>query len=144
MSYRVELTRRAARDIDGILHWMNMSRRPRLVRKTSGRPSPKKAMVNVVFARKTPPCVMPRYPQPTNVMSIEPNELLALPAHEKLRLVELLWDNLGESTESIPLPDWVGSEASRRRDEMRDDPACGLEHTGVWKRIDQRNGRLAI
>ena len=45
-----------------------------------------------------------------------PSELLALPADEKLRLVEMLWDNLGESTEPIPLPGWVAEEAARRRD----------------------------
>jgi hypothetical protein len=51
-------------------------------------------------------------------MNIDTNALLALPAAEKLRIVELLWDNLGESTENLPLPEWVDLESMRRHDEM--------------------------
>jgi hypothetical protein len=29
-------------------------------------------------------------------VSVDPNELMSLPAAEKLRIVELLWDNLGD------------------------------------------------
>jgi putative addiction module component (TIGR02574 family) len=72
-------------------------------------------------------------------MSIDADELRALPAAEKMRLVEMLWDDLGESTEPIPLPEWVGLEAARRRDEMRD-PSCGISHEEAWRRIDRRNG----
>ena len=72
-------------------------------------------------------------------MSIDADELRALPAAEKMRLVEMLWDDLGESTEPIPLPDWVDREAARRRDEMRD-PSCGISHKEAWQRIDRRNG----
>jgi Putative addiction module component len=46
-------------------------------------------------------------------MIVDPNELFSLPAAEPLRLVELLWDNLGKSTDPIPLPDWVEAEALR-------------------------------
>ena len=72
-------------------------------------------------------------------MSIDADELRALPAAEKMRLVEMLWDDLGESTEPIPLPDWVDREAVRRRDEMRD-PSCGISHEEAWQQIDRRNG----
>lgn len=72
-------------------------------------------------------------------MPISPDELRALSPAEKLRLVELLWDDLGDSTAPIPLPDWVGHEAARRRDEMRDS-TCGLTHDETWKRIERRNG----
>jgi hypothetical protein len=37
-------------------------------------------------------------------MSIDMNELYSLPAAEKLRIVEMLWDDLGESNTPIPLP----------------------------------------
>ena len=70
-------------------------------------------------------------------MSIDSNELLSLPVDEKLRLVELLWDNLGQS--EIPLPEWVSTEVARRREEMRD-PAVGVSHDEVWRRIRSRNG----
>ena len=72
-------------------------------------------------------------------MPINTEELRALPPAEKLRLVELLWDDLGDSTASIPLPDWVDREAARRRDEMRD-PTFGLGHDETWGRIERRNG----
>ena len=72
-------------------------------------------------------------------MSIDADELRSLPLGEKMRLVEMLWDDLGESTEPIPLPDWVDREAARRRDEMRD-PSFGLSHEETWQRIDRRNG----
>ncbi len=72
-------------------------------------------------------------------MPINTDELRALPAAEKLRLVELLWDDLGNSTVSIPLPDWVDREVAKRRDEMRD-PSFGLSHDETWRRIERRNG----
>ena len=72
-------------------------------------------------------------------MPINTDELRALPPAEKLRLVEFLWDDLGASTASIPLPDWVVREAAKRRDEMRD-PTFGVSHDETWGRIERRNG----
>jgi putative addiction module component (TIGR02574 family) len=69
-------------------------------------------------------------------MSIDCNELLSLPVNEKMCLVELLWDNLGQS--DIPLPEWVSAEVARRRQEMRD-PTIGVSHDEVWRRIRSRN-----
>jgi len=72
-------------------------------------------------------------------MSIDANELHSLPNAEKLRIVEMLWDDLGESTAPIPLPDWVGREVARRREEMRDS-SFGVSHEETWHRIANRNG----
>ena len=72
-------------------------------------------------------------------MSVNTDELRALPPTEKLRLVELLWDDLGDAANSIPLPDWVNVEAAKRRNEMRD-PTFGLSHEETWKRIECRHG----
>ncbi|RPI89502.1 MAG: Addiction module component, CHP02574 [Planctomycetaceae bacterium] len=72
-------------------------------------------------------------------MSIDFADLRALSPAEKLELVELLWDDLGASDASIPLPEWVGLEAARRRDELIADPKLGLSHEEVWRRIEQRN-----
>ena len=72
-------------------------------------------------------------------MSIDADELRSLPAAEKIRIVEMLWDDLGEATSPIPLPDWVDREAVRRRDEMRD-PSFGVSHDEAWRRIEERNG----
>jgi len=71
-------------------------------------------------------------------MSVDARELLALSAQEKLRIIELLWDDLGASGEAIPLPDWVEQEGVRRRDEMKANPGTGLTHEEVWDRIDRR------
>jgi putative addiction module component (TIGR02574 family) len=72
-------------------------------------------------------------------MTINLAELRALPPEEKLRIVEMLWDDLGDSTMPIPLPDWVIQEANRRREELMHNPALALSHEEVWRRIDGRN-----
>ena len=72
-------------------------------------------------------------------MAIDLNELRALPASEKLRLVEMLWDDLGDTVATIPLPEWVQQEAARRHKEMVDDPTLGLSHQEVWDQIDKRS-----
>lgn len=72
-------------------------------------------------------------------MSIDMNELHSLPAADKLRIVEMLWDDLGDSTAEIPLPEWVAHEVARRRAQMRD-PSVGLSHEETWRRIANRNG----
>lgn len=72
-------------------------------------------------------------------MSVDTQKLLELPAAEKLRVIELLWDNLGESSEPIPLPDWAIREGLRRRDEMLADPTLGSSHDGVdWIHFDSK------
>lgn len=68
-------------------------------------------------------------------MAISMEELLSLPAVEKLRIVELLWDDLGQSENVLPLSNWLQEEATRRREEMRD-PKFGLSHAEVWERIE--------
>ncbi len=68
-------------------------------------------------------------------MAITTEELLSLPAVEKLRIVELLWDDLGQSENVLPLTNWLQEEATRRRAEMRD-PKFGLSHEQVWGRIE--------
>lgn len=71
-------------------------------------------------------------------MAVDPAELLALSPEEKLRIIEMLWDDLGESRTPIPLPEWAEEEGLRRREEMRADPTAGLTHEEVWARIDRR------
>lgn len=73
-------------------------------------------------------------------MGINADELRALPAAEKLRLIAWLWDDLSESAETLPLPEWVGREAARRLEEMQD-PEFGLGHQEVWNRIDRHTAR---
>jgi len=68
-------------------------------------------------------------------MGIDLNELRSLPITEKLRIVELLWDDIGESNEPLPISAWQREEVERRRDEMLKNPDMGLDHEQVWKRI---------
>ena len=64
-----------------------------------------------------------------------------LPVADKMLLVQRIWDDLSSTTDTVPLPQWALSEASRRRDEMRSDPALGKTHDEIWTRIiDWRNG----
>jgi putative addiction module component (TIGR02574 family) len=67
-------------------------------------------------------------------------QLLALTAQEKLRIIELLWDDLGSIDEQLPLPVWIETEAARRRDEMRMNPAASLSHDEVWRRVSETRG----
>jgi putative addiction module component (TIGR02574 family) len=73
-------------------------------------------------------------------MSISNSELLDLPASEKLRIIEMLWDQLGASAAEIPLPEWVEEEGQRRLNQMNSDPEIGREHQEVWKKIGSRHG----
>lgn len=73
-------------------------------------------------------------------MSIDTNQILSLSASQQLQIVELIWDNPGDSCTEIPLPEWVGVEADRRRQEMTADLTLGLNHEQVWNQIRQRNG----
>ena len=69
-------------------------------------------------------------------MSIEFNDLKSLPVEEKLRLVEMLWDDIGASDEPIVLHPWQTAEASRRAEEMKLDPAIGISREELWRRVD--------
>jgi putative addiction module component (TIGR02574 family) len=72
-------------------------------------------------------------------MDVYTDTIRNLPAADRLRLVERIWDGLAE--EPIPLPDWALKEASRRRDELLADPSLGVTHDDMWRRInDSRNG----
>ena len=68
-------------------------------------------------------------------MDLFTDAIQGLYATEKLRLVERIWDDLSAHDDGIPLPDWVGVEVARRRDEMVADPQFGMMHHDLWARI---------
>ena len=70
-------------------------------------------------------------------MDIYTDSIQNLPAVERLRLVEQIWDGLSLETSPIPLPEWAVSEAKWRRDEMIAEPQLGNSHDDVWKRINE-------
>ena len=77
-------------------------------------------------------------------MDIFTDTIRDLPVADKMLLVQRIWDDLSSTADTVPLPQWALSEASRRRDEMRANPAnpgLGKTHDEFWTRInDWRNG----
>ena len=72
-------------------------------------------------------------------MTVDPALLLSLPAAEKMRLVELLWDSLGDDLQEVPVPDWAITEANRRRAQLLRDPGIALTCEEMWQRVSIQN-----
>jgi putative addiction module component (TIGR02574 family) len=66
--------------------------------------------------------------------------LRKLPIAEKLRVIGELWDDITESEEAFPLPEWAVAEANRRAAELDADPSLGLTREELWERVRNRNG----
>ena len=73
-------------------------------------------------------------------MHPEVENLRKLPVAEKLRVVEELWDDIAESGEPFPLPQWHRAEAERRAAELDADPSLAIDRAELWRRVDARNG----
>ena len=69
-------------------------------------------------------------------MSIDIQGLRNLPVAEKLRLVELLWDDIGASEEQIVLHPWQFQEATRRSAELKTDSSVAIDRAELWRRVD--------
>jgi putative addiction module component (TIGR02574 family) len=69
-------------------------------------------------------------------MSMDMKELRSLPVEEKLRLVELLWDDIGASNEPIVLHPWQAIEAGRRSAELKSDPSIAINRDELWRRVE--------
>lgn len=68
-------------------------------------------------------------------MTIDLTELKQLPIAEKLRLVEWLWNEIGESHEAITLaPDQLAI-AKNRLEELKADPSIALDRDEMWRRV---------
>ncbi len=80
----------------------------------------------------------PAMPKVEENMDIYNDWIQNLPAVERSRLVEQIWDGLSLETSPIPLPESAVSEAKRRRDEMIAEPQLGNSHDDVWKRINEK------
>ena len=72
-------------------------------------------------------------------MAIDADDLRALSPAEKLQLIGWLWDDLNESADEVPLPDWIDREAVRRREEMRS-PENRVSYEEMRERIGRSNG----
>jgi putative addiction module component (TIGR02574 family) len=69
-------------------------------------------------------------------MSIDIQELRDLPVSEKLRLVELLWDDIGASQEPLALHAWQFELANRRSLELKNDPSLEIDRDELWRRVN--------
>lgn len=69
-------------------------------------------------------------------MGIDIAELRKLPASEKLRIVELLWDDIAASNEPIELHEWQFEEAKRRSEELKKDPSLLIDREELWRRVN--------
>ncbi len=69
-------------------------------------------------------------------MSVDINDLKNLPIAEKLRLVEILWDDISTSSEPIALHPWQFEEAGRRREELKAKGSLAIDRDELWRRID--------
>lgn len=61
----------------------------------------------------------------------ETAEILQLPAAERLRLVEEIWDSLLLEPSSVPVPDWHRAELDRRLARHEADPGA----TRPWNEV---------
>jgi putative addiction module component (TIGR02574 family) len=73
-------------------------------------------------------------------MAIDFQQLLALPAAERLRLAELLWDSVGDAPrlDALPLTPMQAEELDRRLAEYPEDDAAGRPAEEVLAELNQR------
>jgi putative addiction module component (TIGR02574 family) len=69
-------------------------------------------------------------------MSIDLTDLRNLPVADKLRIVEVLWDDIGAANEPIVLQPWQHDEAERRRAEFKADPSIAIDRDELWRRVN--------
>ena len=69
-------------------------------------------------------------------VSIDIQQLRDLSVVEKLQIVTALWDDIAASPEPLVIPQEVIREASRRSDELKDDPALPITDAELWRRVD--------
>ena len=62
-------------------------------------------------------------------------EILALPAVERVRIVEVIWDSIATLPEALPLTQWQKDELDRRLAEFEADPDSGATLEEVFARI---------
>ncbi len=66
------------------------------------------------------------------------NEILDLPADERLQLVEDIWDSLAVSVESVPVPGWHKVELDRRLEDPSEQATLSWEDVQTRLRKPKR------
>jgi putative addiction module component (TIGR02574 family) len=72
------------------------------------------------------------------VKGIPVADLLALPAAERLQLIELLWGSIATAPETVPISDELKAELDRRIADFEVDSDAGSPWEDVRSRILQR------
>ena len=68
---------------------------------------------------------------------LDPDDLLALPVADRLKLIESLWDSIDADTAALPLPDWHRdeNEIDRRLKALDASTSAGARWSEVRERI---------
>ena len=67
------------------------------------------------------------------------DEILTLPADERLRIVETIWDSIAAEPDSVPVTDAQKREIEARLEEYRRDPSIAIPWEVARQRL--REGR---
>ncbi|MFK7820447.1 MAG: addiction module protein [Planctomycetaceae bacterium] len=69
-------------------------------------------------------------------MNSDLTELQKLPVNEKLRIVEVLWDNIAATPDEIQLSESHFVEAQRRSDLAKADASNTINRDELWRRVN--------
>lgn len=73
-------------------------------------------------------------------MSLNLDDLRRLPIDEKMKIVEVLWDDICESNEPPQLSEDQMREIKRRAAELDADPSLAITREELWRRVDELRG----
>lgn len=62
-------------------------------------------------------------------------DILQMSIEDRVRLVEVIWDSIAASPESLRLTDWQRQELDRRLNECESDPDSGTTFEEVFARM---------
>jgi putative addiction module component (TIGR02574 family) len=74
------------------------------------------------------------------IMNVDLDSLRLLPLAEKLRVVEILWEDIASSAEVLPVQAWMRYEVQQRLVEHDKDPDTALTREQLWQRVDEKRG----
>ena len=66
------------------------------------------------------------------------DEILRLPAAERLKLVEEIWDSLAATPEDVPIPEWHKAELDRRLDNPAPGPSLSWDEVRAKLHDDRK------
>lgn len=67
-------------------------------------------------------------------------DVFGLPIDEKIRLLEELWDSIGQEADDLPIPSWQKVEIQRRKERFEQDPSTGRAWEDVEHRLREKYG----